>query len=166
MDALERLDAIEQIKRLKARYFLTLDDHDWDGYAAVFTEDGLLDLEEEQEFHRGKAVDPGPAGPPWVARGRDQIKEFITAALDTSVSVHEGHTPTIEITGPDSATGVWGLHDYITFPDGSSFHGYGRYHETYRKVSGDWLIASMSISRIRLDWAGKAGSDELKVLER
>jgi hypothetical protein len=155
MDAVERLTAIEEIKQLKARYFLTLDDHDWDVYAGVFTEDGILDLAEEQEFHRGRAVDPGPDGPAWVANGRAEIRDFISAALDTSVSVHEGHTPIIDVTGADGATGTWSFHDFITFPDGSSFHGFGRYHETYRRVDGAWLIASMSISRIRLDWSGK-----------
>jgi hypothetical protein len=160
MDPIECIEAIEQIKQLKARYFVALDDHDWEAYADVFTEDALLDLAEEQEFHRGKAVDPGPEGPRWVANGRAEIRDFITAALDTSVSVHEGQMPIIDLTDPESASGLWGFHDFISFPDGSSFHGYGRYHETYRRVDGEWLIASMSISRIRLDWSGQEGADD------
>jgi hypothetical protein len=107
MDALERLTAIEAIKQLKARYLIAIDAKDWDTYAGVFAPDGLLDLDIEKEYHRGRAIDPGPDGPPWVARGRAQIHDFIAAAHAESVSVHEGHTPIIEITGEDTAEGTW-----------------------------------------------------------
>jgi SnoaL-like domain len=159
MDAVERLTAVEEIKRLKARYLLAIDDHDWDAYAATFTPDGVLDLADEHKFHRGRPIDPGPDGPAWVAKGRSEIQDFISAALDSSVSVHEGHTPIIDITSADTATGIWGFHDFIVFPDGSSFRGYGRYLETYRRVDGEWMIASMSLSRIRVDWTSTQSVD-------
>jgi SnoaL-like domain len=145
---LERLVAIEEIKQLKARYFRTLDDHDWDAYVAAFTEDAVMDLTEEMARHAGAAVD---AGTDPVSKGRQAIRRFIAGALDGSVSVHEGHMPIIEITGPDTARGTWSLHDWVSFPD-SQFHGYGHYHEEYRKVDGKWLISFMSISRIRIAW--------------
>jgi ketosteroid isomerase-like protein len=148
---LDRLVAVEEIKQLKARYFTALDAQDWDAYVAVFTEDAVMDLAEEMQAHSGEAVD---AGTDPVSRGREAIRTFIAAALEGSVSVHEGHMPVIEITGPDTARGTWGLHDWITFADkGTQFHGYGHYHEEYGKVDGEWLISFMSISRIRVDWS-------------
>ena len=39
MATLEELDAIEQIKQLKARYFRCMDTKDWDGFQAVFAPD-------------------------------------------------------------------------------------------------------------------------------
>ncbi len=156
MDALERLTAIEEIKQLKARYLIAIDAKDWVTYAGVFAPDGLLDLDVEKEHHRGRPIDPGPDGPPWVARGREQIHDFIAAAHAESVSVHEGHTPIIEITGEDTAKGTWGFHDFIVFADGSGFRGYGHYHETYSRLDGEWFIQSMALTRIRLDWEDDA----------
>ena len=39
MDTAERLEAIEAIKQLKARYFRCMDEKDWDGQVAVFALD-------------------------------------------------------------------------------------------------------------------------------
>ena len=38
------MDDVEEIKKLKARYFRGLDSKDWDLYASVFAEDVLVDL--------------------------------------------------------------------------------------------------------------------------
>jgi hypothetical protein len=32
--------------------------------------------------------------------------------------------------------------------------GYGHYHETYSKIDGNWYIASMRLSRLRVDRLG------------
>ena len=47
MDGIERLQAIEDIKQLKARYFRCMDTKDWDGFAAVFTPDATMDVSGE-----------------------------------------------------------------------------------------------------------------------
>jgi len=38
------MDDVEEIKKLKARYFRGLDTRDWDLYASVFAEDVVVDL--------------------------------------------------------------------------------------------------------------------------
>ena len=43
---LRRLLDIEEIKRLKARYFRTLDHKDWDGFGRVFARDAVLEVPE------------------------------------------------------------------------------------------------------------------------
>ena len=43
------------------------------------------------------------------------------------------------------------------------FHGYGHYHETYRRIDGNWLFASLTLTRLKGVWkrrdliAGAAG---------
>src|SRR5450759_257723 len=76
------------------------------------------------------------------------------AVLDAAGTVHHGHMPEITITGPDSATGIWAMFDYLTFPgDGppKGLQGYGHYHEEYRRVDGSWRIQHVVLTRLRVD---------------
>ena len=62
--------------------------------------------------------------------------------------------PEIELTGPDTATGIWAMFDYVEFspaPNRTGLQGYGHYHETYTKVDGRWYIQFMKLTRLRVD---------------
>jgi SnoaL-like domain len=146
MDPIERLEAIEEIKRLKARYFRCLDTKDWSGFTGVFADDAVLDVSGEV----ATPDDPG-AG---VVRGNGEIGRYVRANVDAVVTVHHGHMPEIEIVGPDAATGIWAMEDKLRWPEGSpivAMHGYGHYHEDYVKVDGRWRIASLKLTRLRID---------------
>ena len=44
--------------------------------------------------------------------------------------------------------------DMLRWPEGSpirALHGYGHYHETYEKVDGQWLIKTITLTRLRVD---------------
>jgi hypothetical protein len=41
------------------------------------------------------------------------------------------------------------MEDIVTFP-GQTIHGWGHYHETYRKIGGAWKIATSHLKRLRL----------------
>jgi 3-phenylpropionate/cinnamic acid dioxygenase small subunit len=61
---LQELIAREQIRDVKARYCRLLDTKDWDGFAALFTEDAILDVSDDtgaapHRDHRGGAVGGG-----------------------------------------------------------------------------------------------------------
>jgi hypothetical protein len=43
----ERLEAIEEIKQLKARYFRCMDTKDWDGFTSVFAPEARMDVSGE-----------------------------------------------------------------------------------------------------------------------
>ena len=137
MDAdVARLVDIEEIKQLKARYFRSLDLKDWAQLADVFTEDVHVEAD-------GHPFD-GPAA--FVAA----MKVF----LDGVRTVHHGFMPEITITGPDEATGIWAMRDYLLYPgDGPpvGFVGYGHYHETYARQSGRWRIQCLQLTRIGID---------------
>jgi uncharacterized protein (TIGR02246 family) len=146
VDAIERLEAVEDIRRLKAAYFRTMDTKDWDGFAAVFAPDAVMDM--SGEMRDGTTEGEG------VTRGNRAIAEFVKGAVDPVQTVHHGHMPEIEILTPTTARGVWSMEDKLRWPEGSpirSMHGYGHYHETYEKVDGRWLITTITLTRLRVD---------------
>jgi uncharacterized protein (TIGR02246 family) len=131
------VDDIEEIKKLKARYFRCLDTKDWDGYRDVFTDDVTLDL-------------PTPDGSRGTQQGIDIFMDYVRA-LTIIQSVHHGHMPEIELTSPDTATGIWAMEDHVQFSEGYESHGYGHYHETYEKADDRWRIKAMKLSYLRMD---------------
>ena len=146
MDGIERLQAIEDIKQLKARYFRCMDTKDWDGFAAVFTPDATMDMSGEMRDSRTSGTG--------ITTGATAIAEFVKGAVHDVTTVHHGHMPEIDITSSTSTRGTWSMEDVLRWPDGapiSGLHGYGHYHETYEKRDGAWLIASLTLTRLRVD---------------
>jgi len=130
-------DEIEAIRRLKARYFRSMDTKDWDGMREVFTDDVVIDTAE--------------AGGQ-VARGADDFMAFLREALGDAVTVHQGHMPEIDLTSETTATGIWALNDIIIWSSGMRLDGYGHYHETYEKSDGEWRIKSSKLTRLHTDF--------------
>jgi uncharacterized protein (TIGR02246 family) len=139
-DPLRRLLAIEEIKGLKARYFRHLDTKDWDGFGEVFAENAVMEVPEADA----------------VEHGRDAIVGFVSKALDGTTTVHHGHMPEIEITGPDAARGTWAMFDFVEWRrrgsgDRAGLVGYGHYVEEYVRRDGTWRIARCRLERLRVD---------------
>ena len=144
MDVVQRLEVIEEIKQLKARYFRCLDTKDWDGFADVFADDARMDMSGEM---RG-GTDDG------VTVGNHAIAEFVRRMVGEVTTVHHGHTPEIDVTSPTTASGVWAMEDKLRWPDGgplATMHGYGHYHDRYEKMDGRWRITSTTLTRLRVD---------------
>jgi uncharacterized protein (TIGR02246 family) len=137
--AVQRLLDIEAIKQLKARYFRAIDQRRWDEFAAVFARDARLVVPEGD----------------MVVDGRDEIAAAVSGALVGARTVHHGHMPEIEITGPDTARGIWAMFDHVDFggADGApvGITGCGHYHEEYVREDGAWRIARLELSRLRVD---------------
>jgi uncharacterized protein (TIGR02246 family) len=131
------MDDIEAIKQLKARYCRTMDTKDWAAMRRVFTDDVTMDT-----------TDSGGD----VQTGADDFLAFLVQVLGDVVTVHQCHTPEIELTSATTATGIWAMEDMLRFADGSELHGYGHYHETYRAHAGDWRISSSTLTRLRMDF--------------
>lgn len=151
MDELEKLTAIEEIKRVKARYFRGVDCNDAELVRSILAEDCVLD-------YRGCCTDPGTgrdflSGMNVVLRGSDSWSSegFSRAGI---VSVHQGHNCDIAITGETTATAIWSMTDRLFMPPGAPFSlmiGYGYYHETYDKTEGMWKIKTLRMTRIRVE---------------
>jgi hypothetical protein len=141
---LDHLVAIEAIRQLKARYCRFVDTKQWDRLAGVFAPGARLD-------GLGSAPDGSDAAT-FVAG--------ISRRLARVISIHHVHNPEISLTGSDTARGIWPMMDYLEFPaderpseapDSRGFAGYGFYEEEYRKVGGEWLIAYLRLTRMRVD---------------
>jgi SnoaL-like domain len=128
---------VEEIKQLRARYCRVVDSQDWDAWGReVITED----------FHFDS--DGG------IQDGRDQVIAFVSRALLGGSTVHHCHTPEIEITGTDTATGVWAMQDHVKLPhDGKviMFRGAGHYREEYVRTDQGWRIRSTKLTRLSID---------------
>jgi hypothetical protein len=161
MDDLQRLVAIDEIKRLKATYLHAMDTKDWPRLQSVFTEDAVFDIRGEFD-HQGNRVfnvrmdEMEPArtaaahGDPSVVMGGAAIVGFIRSVAEKWVTVHHGHAPIIDIVGPDEATAIWPLFDNL-YDGNNIFSGYGNYHDKYQRVDGKWLISHLEIRRLRVE---------------
>jgi hypothetical protein len=143
------LEDIEAIRQLKARYFRALDTKDWDGFKAVFTEDaaiGPLDNGFTPELIALRSPD---AQQPLASSGLDAFVQRVATNIGPLITTHHGHQPEIDITGDGEATGVWPMEDVLVWPsDGYRLRGTGHYWESYRRVDGEWKIASMKLTRL------------------
>jgi hypothetical protein len=147
MDLLHQLIAIEEIKRLKARYFRFIDLQDWASFATLFTDDAVMDMREGM---------PERDAEDSVLRGPLEISAFARETVGAvGHTVHHGYMPEIEILTDTSATGIWAMSDRLRRVDGLRgvvvFTGFGHYHDSYARVDGDWLIRHVRLTRLRTD---------------
>jgi len=131
------MDDLEAIKQLKARYFRTMDQKDWDAMRRVFCDDVTMDT---------------TASGGGVVTGADPFIDFLRKAIGDVITVHHGHMPEITLTSPTTATGIWAMEDMLRWPDGRELHGFGHYEETYEKQAGAWRIKSSKLTRLRMDF--------------
>ncbi|GMK47463.1 bile-acid 7-alpha-dehydratase [Paenibacillus glycanilyticus] len=134
----KRLEDLEEIKKLKARYFRFVDEKKWPEFADLFTED----------------ADIFPDG--YRFKNSQEMASVIDSMVEAVPSVHHGHMPEIEFIDDDNAQGIWAMEDLFTFPANKEgvpegHNGYGQYRETYRRVNGVWKISSLVLTRFRMD---------------
>jgi hypothetical protein len=134
---IKKSQEIEEIKKLKARYFRLLDEKRWDEWGQLFTED-----------FTGVYLGPHPEH---RYSGRIDIVTRISAGLADALTVHHGHMPEIELLSPTRAIGIWAMDDYLQLPE-MKFKGYGHYEDEYFKGDdGKWRIKSTRLTRVRVD---------------
>lgn len=139
-------DAIEDIKRLKARYFHAMDTKDWRGLTDVFTPDLIADFRDATPQHQ----------PEMLIHGARTYMAMLAPMLDRVATVHHGHMPDITIEDPNNARGIWAMEDWLWPHEGSDLpfrrlHGWGHYHEHYRRDDGAWKIAAIRLTRLRVE---------------
>jgi uncharacterized protein (TIGR02246 family) len=120
------------IANLKARYCRFLDGKDWAAYAALFTDDVVIDT-------------TGSGGP--RMEGREAALASIRTSLENATTCHHVHSPEIEICG-NQARAVWAMQDQLSWPNGRKLHGAGHYHELYVREDGVWKIAESRLTRL------------------
>ena len=151
MTEIERLAAIEAIRRVKATYFRGVDTEDGDLVRSILAADCALD-------YNGCCTDPKSGRDLMpamnvVLKGRDnwQSGAFAKAGI---TSVHQGHQAEIEVTSDTTARAIWAMTDRLYMPAGAPYgvmRGFGYYHETYVKEADGWKIATLRIERLRVE---------------
>lgn len=134
---IRRLEDIEAIRQLKARYCQACDDdHNPDAVAALFIEDGLWE-----------GVGTGPH-----ARGHAAIKDFMGGIRRSGRIVRSAHmvfNPIIEVEG-DRARGFWQLLMMYTgraAGGGIEHHRIiGFYEDVYVRLGGAWRFAELHVT--------------------
>ena len=129
---------IEEIKKLKNLYSYYWDGAEVDKLIDLFTDDGACQF--------------GAKYGNWA--GKQAVRAGFTGLLESHSAngrlpfqvIHAFANPVIDITGPDSATGRWFLMEFTTTEGESNPpRNFGLYHDTYRKVQGEWKIACTSV---------------------
>lgn len=145
----DRIADILAIHNLKARYFRYLDTKQWAKWRALFTDDLVFYMEE--------SALPETQEP--ITVGGDTFVAYVSELLTGTVTVHQGHMPEIDFTGPTTAHGIWAMYDWVDegVQKGARI-GYGHYHEDYERGSdGNWRIKVLRLTRLRHE--GIPGSD-------
>jgi ketosteroid isomerase-like protein len=126
---LQALEDIEAIKKLKARYCLTVDQRDEEGFVSLFTEDAVWDGGRFGHYE-----------------GREAIRKFFCAIPDVlTFAVHYVMNPIIEVQG-DRATGQWYLLEPCTMVEGNqAVWGTARYEEEYVRVGNEWRFKNLKL---------------------
>jgi hypothetical protein len=141
---------IELIKRVKYAYFRCLDLKQWDEIATLFTDDATC------SYSAGAYAYEGP----------DAIVGFFRTAMgrETFLSSHKAHHPEIDLTGPDTATGVWALEDIVVDLQWElDIRGAAFYEDEYVKVDGVWKIRRTAYKRVFEEISSRAGRPGLQL---
>lgn len=139
MEIWEKLQAMEEIRCVKAAYFRTVDTKQWPEFKALFTQDAVIHYPESGM---------GPMD-------LETAYTHVVSSLTNAVSIHHGHMPEIKMHSPDDATAIWAMEDEVYLPGDpdkgvpdTKIVGAGHYHERYRRENGTWKIASLLLTRV------------------
>jgi len=134
------LEAEWAIRNLVSLYLLKADMRDVEGYASMFCEDGILDIEGLNFDKVGLEVTN-------VNQGRAEIAKAYSdyIAPIPCFMWHLGHSPYIEVNG-DTATGRWGWTAIVSVPMFGPMQAGGVYNDEYAKTSSGWKIKKRAIT--------------------
>jgi uncharacterized protein (TIGR02246 family) len=118
---LERLVALEEIRRLIATYAIAYDDKDWDAFSELWADDAAFAVE----------------GQAW--EGKQALLEFLTTCLpDDYDGKHMNSPPLIEI-APDGESAT-ARTDVVWITQSFENQIVGRYNDQLVRVDGRWLF--------------------------
>lgn len=131
-ERITRLEDIEAIRMLQAKYQRCLDSRDFDGVASCFTDDA------SSSYGNGKMS----------YEGKDAIIKFLCSVMALSrPSTHFIHGGEIDVNG-DTATGIWYLEDHLVAEKYFvELFGAAVYHVSYKKINGKWFIFHIGYER-------------------
>ncbi len=129
-ERMTRLEDLEAIKQLKARYCeICDDDHNPDQITTIFADDAIWE---------GRGIGR--------AQGHPEIRKLFEGFRKAiSFSQHMVMNPIIEVAG-EQAQAKWYFFGMFTYYEGNQAKWMSaRYHEDYRKVDGEWKIQHLRV---------------------
>jgi uncharacterized protein (TIGR02246 family) len=121
---------VHAIRRLKHEYCFAIDGGDYETWTSLFTEDGRFVRDSGETFE-----------------GHEEIHRFASEGFDEAFehSAHVVTNPVIDVEG-DTATGRWYLLLFYRDADGNGGWTQASYDDRYRKVDGEWRVASSEVT--------------------
>ncbi len=129
-----QLVEIELIKRCKYKYLRLLDQRRIDELREVMTDDCTASYSDGE----------------YCFDGLDDILDFLVGTIGSAafLSSHTCHHPEIDLTGPDTATGIWRLEDQVVIGDYDvKINGAAFYEDRYVKTADGWKISHTGYRR-------------------
>ena len=134
---IRNLKDIEDIKKLKAKYFRCCDARLLNELEECFSDDAVADYALPE--HLGERI---------TLKGKAAIMDFFSQRKKSGqgeiIRVHLGHNPEISVTSDTTARGIWQL--FLFRMDTQTNKGAicgGDYNDEYVKENGDWKIKSV-----------------------
>ncbi|RFZ90239.1 nuclear transport factor 2 family protein [Mucilaginibacter conchicola] len=151
---LKELKTKDDIRDLMARYVRHADNKEWEKLAGLFVPDGTFTPLNVEGL------------PILTMVGRDQIFQTIWESVGNATAIHHLFSYEVDIQSDDHVNGVFAMEDYLIRPEDQqahekpdageqqfkSMHGFGHYHVEFIKVDGEWSIAGLVQTRIKLDF--------------
>jgi hypothetical protein len=126
-----KLQALEQIKLLKARRDRAADTKDWALYESLHAPD-------HRSIHDGY--------PAWTSAA--EMIANVSRIMAQMITLHHSHTPEIEFDSPTKARGIWAMKGLSLWKQGAEDHwflAFGHYFETYERRNDSWLFTSREL---------------------
>ena len=136
MNPLERLQALDAIRQLKARRLRAMDAKEWALYTQLHCADHVSDT------YGGEVM-------PSAAQNTARLREF----LDGVTSVHHVFSHELELQSDTEASGIWCMEDRLWWLQAEQphwLHGFGYYHERYRFEDGLWKFCYRRLERTKV----------------
>ena len=132
-ERIQRLEDIEEIRSLQAKYQRCLDGRDFDGLDECFTDDVVSSYGNNSMAYEGK----------------DNVLNFLMSVMSLSMpSAHLIHGGEIEWINPNFAKGIWYLEDHLLHKKFLvKLNGTAIYHVEYKKIDNKWKISSIGYER-------------------
>ena len=132
-ERITRLEDIESLRQLQARYQRCLDTRDFDGIADCFTEDVVSHYDDGHLSYQG----------------REEVMRFLRKAMSLHMpSTHLIHGGEFAFADNEHATGKWYLEDHLLHRKlFVKLHGAAIYDVRYVKSDGIWRISSIGYQR-------------------
>lgn len=132
-ERIQRLEDIESIRYLQAKYQRCLDSRDFDGLSECFADDAISSY--------------GNGSMSYV--GKDNILKFLMKALTLHMpSAHLIHGGEIDWVSPKFMKAKWYLEDFLLHKVFLvKLHGVAIYNCEYKKIDGNWKISSIGYER-------------------